>query len=296
MLQTLIAQLPSYVLLFAAFSIAGWCMEVVLKFIQYRRFINRGYLLGPYCPIYGWGALLVTLVANGVFFRKCTPAETFLIGFFVCGALEYAVSWCMEKISHARWWDYSQKPMNLNGRVWIGNLLLFSAAAVGIVYLADPLLFGLFAKLSPRALHIIAGAFLVVLWTDRVISHFMMKLLRHSIEHQAADDTEEIRGEMRLLLKDRRLLLRRVAQAYPELRPIPEKLAGRLKQARSEYRAAAKRLSDELDKLDANLRARKRKTAAGATAALRQRVSAAGEAKRRAQEKLRRLENDLFGK
>ena len=51
-----------YFLLFISYAFLGWCMEVICKLIQYKRFINRGFLIGPYCPIYGWGALLITIL------------------------------------------------------------------------------------------------------------------------------------------------------------------------------------------------------------------------------------------
>ncbi len=112
-------------LLFFIFSCVGWIIEVVLKYRQFGRFINRGFLIGPWLPIYGAGASFITLTVAGL-----TPVEkgigtTFAISLIVCGCIEYLASYFMEKRFHARWWDYSQKPMNLNGRVWIGNLVLF---------------------------------------------------------------------------------------------------------------------------------------------------------------------------
>lgn len=286
-MRLLLDVIPSYVLLFAVYSIAGWIMEVVLKYIQFHRFINRGFLIGPYCPIYGWGALLITLTGGGVFFRQFTPMEAFLIGFVLCGALEYAVSWGMEKTSHARWWDYSNKPMNLNGRIWIGNLLLFGAAAVGILYLTNPLLFSLIDKLTVHAARITAGAFLIVILTDRVITHFLMKTLKNCVEMQKGDSTEEIRLEMQKMLSDRTLLLRRIAQAYPELQPIPARVRTALDTARRDYQQATKRLRLELNRA-------RRDTTQGAQEALKASVEQARAAQQRALCKLRELKNGLF--
>lgn len=280
-----------YVLLFAAFSVAGWVTEVILKLIQYHRFINRGFLIGPYCPIYGWGALLITLLAGGVFFPKCTMPEAFLVGFFGCGALEYLVSYVMEKTSHARWWDYSNKPMNLNGRVWIGNLLLFGVSAVLIVYVADPFLFALFAKLSDTALLVAAGAFLVVIWTDRIISHLLMRVIRDCIDRQQADNTEEIRAQMREMLTNRSLLSRRIAQAYPQLAPRPGRLMALLESARSEYREATRRLKKQQIAIErAGLAAR-----LSANEAMQARLAQAKALQKQALEKLRKVRRDILG-
>ncbi len=89
------------VILFFIYACIGWCMEVTLKFIQYRRFINRGFLIGPYCPIYGWGAVAVTVLVGGMIGREGTISEIFWAGYVLCGVLEYATSWYMEKSRQA---------------------------------------------------------------------------------------------------------------------------------------------------------------------------------------------------
>ena len=146
-MQTLLCQL---IILFFIFSIVGWMIEVTLKYFQYHRFINRGFMIGPYCPIYGSGVVAITVCVGGLVGLDGSIGDTFLAGFFICGALEYFTSWYMEKLFHARWWDYSRKPMNLNGRVWIGNLILFGIASVAVVRIIDPVYFRLIEKTALR--------------------------------------------------------------------------------------------------------------------------------------------------
>lgn len=87
-----------YVLLFFACSFLGWCMEVTCKLVQFGRFINRGFLLGPLCPIYGTGAVLMAYFLP----LWTTQVEsTFLLALVLCGTLEYITSWLMEKLFHA---------------------------------------------------------------------------------------------------------------------------------------------------------------------------------------------------
>lgn len=95
MLRQTIAEL---IVLFFCYSVAGWCMEVILKYIQFHRFINRGFLIGPYCPIYGSGAVVVTVLVGGLI-GNASYIVTFLASFVLCGVLEYFVSWYMEKCS-----------------------------------------------------------------------------------------------------------------------------------------------------------------------------------------------------
>ena len=172
------AAVPALTILFFLFFVIGWLMEVVLKWIQYGRFINRGFLIGPYCPIYGSGVVVITVLVGGLQGREGTVGETFLAGLLVCGTLEYLVSWYMEKLFHARWWDYSHKPMNLNGRIWIGNLVLFGLASVVIVKGIDPFAFRVLLSWPPVVLHVLAVCCALLLLIDAAVSHFLMNLVQ----------------------------------------------------------------------------------------------------------------------
>lgn len=222
------------VLLFFTYAIAGWCMEVCLKYHQYHRFINRGFLTGPWLPIYGFGALLITLGVNAISGVEHSIGTTFLISFVLCGTVEYAASWIMEKRFHARWWDYSQKPMNLNGRVWIGNLILFGLAGVGVDNLANPLLFKLFNSIGLRVRMVIAMILLVLIAADYVVTHFVLKLVKSGVERSEADNTEEISKEVRLLLSDRNYFYKRFADAYPDVIYRTERITERMNSIRAE--------------------------------------------------------------
>ena len=244
---TLLCQL---VVLYFVFSCLGWMMEVTLKYIQYHRFINRGFLIGPYCPIYGAGVVLVTVLVGGlVGIRGGTPEEIFLAGFVICGGLEYFISWYMEKVFHARWWDYSRKPMNLNGRIWIGNLILFGLASVVIVLWIDPVYFRIIAKCPPFWLHFAAVAIAALLVTDLVVSHVLMDVVRKEIDAQEGDNTEEISRRVHELLRNRNLFIRRIHQAYPELQARPHAMVERVKAARKEFKDANRRMKELLGEM-----------------------------------------------
>jgi uncharacterized membrane protein len=227
-------QLVNLVLLFFVYAIAGWCMEVCLKYRQYHRFINRGFLTGPWLPIYGFGAVLITLAVNLIAGVEHSIGTTFMISFMLCGAVEYVSSWIMEKRFHARWWDYSQKPMNLNGRVWIGNLMLFGLAGVLVDNIANPLLLRFFEGISLRTRTIVACVLLVVIVADYVVTHFVLKLVKTGVESSEADNTEEISKEVRLLLSDRNYFYKRFADAYPDVIYRTERITERMNAIRAE--------------------------------------------------------------
>ena len=222
------------VLLFFAYSFAGWCIEVTLKWIQFHRFINRGFLTGPVCPIYGAGAVLITACAEQLAPVESAVGTTFALSFVLCGALEYLTSWFMEKRFHARWWDYSKKPMNLNGRVWIGNLALFGLGGTAVVHLFDPLLDRVIGALPPRAAQIAAIFLLAVFAADYALTHFILRLVKLAVENSRADSTEEIGREIRMLLEDRSVFTRRFADAYPEVIYRTERIRARIEAVRAE--------------------------------------------------------------
>ena len=226
--------LINLILLFFAYAFLGWCIEVTLKYFQFHRFINRGFLTGPWLPIYGSGAALITIAVKGLSPLEFSVGTTFVISFILCGVIEYLTSYVLEKRFHARWWDYSQKPMNLHGRVWIGNLILFGLGGVLIVEVFNPLLMRLAEHMSLRLREVLAISLSVLFVSDYVMSHFVLKLVKTGVESSEADDTESINKEIHLLLSDRSFFHRRFAEAYPEVIFKTERITARLEEIRTE--------------------------------------------------------------
>ncbi len=245
------------ILLFFIFGLAGWCMEVGLKYIQYHRFINRGFLTGPICPIYGCGAVLITVVIGNLAIVESGPVMTFALSFVICGAVEYLTSLVLEKIFHARWWDYSQKPMNLHGRVWIGNLFLFGLAGVAIIHILNPVLYRFLGRISLGTRAVVTSGLLVILVTDFVVSYFVLKLVKAGVDTSEADNTEEISQEVRQLLTNRSYFYKRFSDAYPEVVYKTERVQARIAAVKAEaervHQEAERRLEARAGKVAASL-------------------------------------------
>lgn len=240
--------------LFFIYSFMGWVTEVVLKYFQYKRFINRGFLIGPYCPIYGTGAVIVTLGG-----RLLAPVErslgmSFLIAFVLCGLLEYITSYILEKHFHARWWDYSQKPMNLHGRVWIGNLILFGLGGVLILEVFNPRFLALATAMKPLLFNSLLTAVSLLFVADGIMSAFIMSLLKRGIEESRSDKSEEIAAEVRYLLENRSVFHKRILDAYPELTFRTEKVKARLERIRDEGEAMRLLAEEKVEALEARAR------------------------------------------
>ena len=245
------------VLQFFIFGFAGWCMEVILKYRQYHRFINRGFLTGPILPIYGFGVILITLVVGRLTSVESGAMTTFAISLVICGLVESLTSFVLEKIFHARWWDYSQKPMNLHGRVWIGNLVLFGLAGVAIIHIVNPVLFPALDRIPLNTRKVTALVLLAIFAADLVISCFVLKLVKVGIDSSEADNTEEISKEVRQLLTNRSYFYSRFADAYPEVVYKTERVQARIAAVKAEaerlQQEAERRLDERKGKIAARL-------------------------------------------
>lgn len=206
--------IPKYVLLFFTYSILGWIMEVILSIIQRKKLINRGFLIGPYCPIYGIGVILITILLAKY---KEDRIITFVMAILICGTLEYFTSFFMEKIFHARWWDYSNKKMNINGRICLETLIPFGILGYGIIYFANPLILGLIEKMPELITLIIAIVLSVIFVVDTIISFkLILNLSKVSkLKINVKDNTEEISKKVRKIIQDKLKLHRRIIKAFP---------------------------------------------------------------------------------
>lgn len=218
-LQTWWIPLDLLVLLFFTFSFLGWCMEVTLKYIQFHRFINRGFLIGPCLPIYGTGVTVITLSVYLVGGEFRTISGVFLASMISSGALEYFSSWIMEKLFHARWWVYSQKPMNLHGRIWIGNLLLFGLAGVILSEIVVPPVMMFYLRIPAIIRWIVSGVLAVTAIVDAVVSYGITSTVKKEMyQYSGRDNTEEVSRVVRETLSNRSLLYRRLMEAYPNMK------------------------------------------------------------------------------
>lgn len=156
-------------LYFVFYSMIGYVCEVFYVYLGSKKWVNRGFMHGPYIPIYGNGAMIVSLVLLHV---KKDSFIIFLVGLLLCSFLEYITSFVMEKVFHNRWWDYSERKYNLNGRVCLQNSVLFGLGSVAIIYIFNPLFNKLYNLLNDKAVLYIALILFIIMLTDFLISFF----------------------------------------------------------------------------------------------------------------------------
>ena len=121
-------KLTLYFLIFIIYAFLGYLCEVIYVFLITKKITNRGYLYGPLVPIYAFGALFIIIPLNEFEFGTFITDRWYLvvlIGFILPSLLEYITSFVMEKIFKMRWWDYSDKFLNINGRICLRNSVMF---------------------------------------------------------------------------------------------------------------------------------------------------------------------------
>ena len=162
--------LPSLAAMFFIFAAFGWVWELFFYYVQQGKFINRGFLHGPWLPIYGVGGLIV-LIFLFIFRRK--PVLHLIATVVLCGVVEYVGGWALETLFHQKWWDYSGYFLNINGRVCAEGLFVFGVAGMAFIYVLVPLLDNLIRKANQKMLVPVEAVLLVIFIADLIYSCFV---------------------------------------------------------------------------------------------------------------------------
>ena len=130
---------------FIIYAVIGWGIEVIYATFKTKTFINRGFLNGPICPIYGAGATLVIVCLISV---KNNIILLYLAAVFLTSFIEFITGFILEKIFHQKWWDYSMRPLNIKGYVCLRFSLLWGVACVVVIKLIQPVVDGVLAYIK----------------------------------------------------------------------------------------------------------------------------------------------------
>lgn len=203
----------NYFLLFIIYSILGWGVEVIYCSIIDKKISPRGFLIGPYCPIYGSAALIMVL-----FLKKYynDPLVIFVLSAIIASLLEYFTSYIMEILFNARWWDYSQKKLNINGRICLENAFLFGILALILIYLINPFIIKIIS-LIPRIYRVILSSMLLTAFIiDNIVTYNIMFKIRSVTKSLKKDYTEEITQKVRKILSEHSFITRNILKSFPK--------------------------------------------------------------------------------
>lgn len=203
-------------LLFIVYSVLGWIVEVISTFLRSKRLVNRGFLIGPCCPIYG-----ITFISMYFILKRFMdePIALFFLIIMLCTSVEYITSLLMEKLFKARWWDYSNRLLNIDGRVCLQNSLGFGLLGMLALYYINPFIYGYINNLSDTSIIIIGGITFVLFVVDFSISINIMNNIKNSIKFLNKDNTGEIKRKI-ISIMGNSALMKRIKEAFPNFKPV----------------------------------------------------------------------------
>lgn len=203
--------------IFIIYAVIGWLMEVTIVSIKQKKLTPRGFLIGPWCPIYGFGALFITFLLQKYYED---PIALFIMSFLFGTVLEYVTSYIMEKLFHARWWDYSNHKFHINGRVSLTTSLGFGLLGLILVYFLNPFFLKIIKNIPPIVFNIIMIIISLIFLIDVTISYIIISNLKKEGYSNIKDITEKANEEIKRVLKNKSLFNRRLINAFPHLKFI----------------------------------------------------------------------------
>lgn len=166
-----------YLWFFIIYSFLGWSAEVAFHTVTSGKFVNRGFLNGPVCPIYGFGMVILifslqSLIDNFILL--------FIASFFLTSILEFITGFALEKIFHIKWWDYSDKPFNIKGYVSLSFSILWGLAAVFMLNIIHPIISDLISSVDNKLGNILLVFLLTYFIMDFIVTvRGIMKINKH---------------------------------------------------------------------------------------------------------------------
>ena len=208
------------IILFIIYSAIGWILEEINFLIVQKKLVNRGFLIGPYCPIYGCGSLLIIIFLNKYL---DDPITLFFMTVITCGILEYLTSFLMEKLFKTRFLDNSKEKFNINGRICLETLVLFGIGGLVISYLAQPFIMSILTLIPSHILNVLAIILSVIFILDNIISFKIILNFKQVAANLKKDCTEEITSRVREVLKKKSIFSNRLVKAFPNFKTMLRK-------------------------------------------------------------------------
>ena len=190
-------------------------MESFYCYFKTNKFTNRGFLIGPYCPIYGFGVILIILLLTKY---KNDPIILFAMSIIICSILEYMTSLIMELLFKNRWWDYSNRKFNINGRICLETMIPFGIIGTFVFYILNPSVI-YFVNLIPNTVLIVISIILLtIILIDLSLSFNIVSKTKGISKNIKIDSTDEITKKVREVLLNKSIIYRRIAKAFPNMK------------------------------------------------------------------------------
>lgn len=241
------------IMYFMIYSFFGWVMESVLKTLVQKKPVNSGFLYGPFCPIYGFGAIIMFLFLDTF---KDNIALLFVSGFLILSLWEYIVGWALEKIFHTKYWDYTNYKFNIKGRVCLTNSLFWGFLGVIFTKFIHPFIVEKVDMIKTNDLLFFTAVLLIIMIGDLITSIIKVKNINIKLE-KLKEITNSIKEKIDEL-ETKSINKETIQQAIDELKykqtTIKRKL---LKQTNRLKKAFPTMKSDTIEKINEFLKEKK---------------------------------------
>jgi uncharacterized membrane protein len=259
------ASMYELIWIFLIYAFIGWCTEVSYAALDTGRFVNRGFLNGPVCPVYGCGVLVVVVLL--------TPLKENLLILFagsviLTTVIELITGFLLEKIFHNQWWDYSNKPFNFHGYICLRFSIIWGLACTFIMDIIHPIIYRVIQIVPHLVGWILMGIFLVAFFSDLGITvagilKFNKRLrLMNEIARKLHDISDEIGENIYENVTD---ALEKKEELQGRMEETKEELQGRMEEVKGELQGRMEEAREELQEMadeSRDNRQRKRQEAA----------------------------------
>ena len=238
----------NYMLYFFIYSFLGWVCESIYCSCLQKKVINRGFLNGPVCPVYGVGALIII---TGLWSYRDSMIAVFVMGIILTSLLEYVTATILEKLFHAKWWDYSKHKFNINGKVCLLNSTMFGFMSLFVIEVLHPFVIDVLSKMNSLVLFVFLILAMMSMIGDLVVTAKALNSLTVRVDALTAivDDMKKIHAKFKLY-EDEEFLRK--------LKISPEEMAKKLKAVSEKY--GDSRVQEKIDEMQEKFKHIKRKT------------------------------------
>ncbi len=205
------------ILLFFIYSFMGWLLEVLDVRIENKKWVNRGFLTGPICPIYGVCCILIILLLTRYL---NDPLVLFIMAALICALTEYITSFLLEKIFKLRWWDYSHRRFNINGRICLETMIPFGLMCTLMMYFINPFFTNLINYIPYTIQGIICLVLLSLFVLDILITFKVVFNIKTITRNLKKDSTEEVSKAIKKFIEKNINLHKRIVNAFPQIHKI----------------------------------------------------------------------------
>lgn len=206
--------MSDYLLYFFIYSFLGWVCESIYCSCLQKKIVNRGFLNGPICPVYGVGALIVIL---GLWSYRDNMIAVFVLGFILTSVLEYITATVLEKLFHAKWWDYSNYKFNIDGKVCLLNSTMFGFLSLFVIEILHPFVIDVLSRMNSVVLYVFLVLAMIAMIADLIVTTKALNTLTVKVDifDNIIEDMRKIQSKLELYEEEE--FIQKLKQAPEEL-------------------------------------------------------------------------------